>query len=45
MIIFALAENPACKFYEAIGGKRIGTEEIEIGGEEFTEIVFGWNLA
>jgi len=45
MIIFALAENPACKFYEAIGGKRIGTEEIEIGGEEFTEVVFGWNLA
>ncbi|MCM3362649.1 GNAT family N-acetyltransferase [Niallia sp. MER TA 168] len=44
MIIFALEENPACKFYEAIGGKRIGTEEIEIGGKEFAEVVFGWNL-
>ncbi|WP_312096403.1 GNAT family N-acetyltransferase [Niallia sp.] len=42
MIICALADNPACMFYETLGGKRIGTEEIEIGGKEFIEIVFGW---
>lgn len=42
MIILALADNPACKFYEANGGKRIGTEEVEIGGKKLTEVVFGW---
>lgn len=44
MIILALEENPACRFYEALGGRRIGTEEIEIGGKEFTEVVFGWKM-
>ncbi|SLK41611.1 acetyltransferase [Mycobacteroides abscessus subsp. abscessus] len=42
MIILALEDNPACMFYETIGGKRIGIEEIEIGGKEFIEVVYGW---
>lgn len=42
MVIMAISENPACKFYEAIGGKKIGTEEAEIGGKKLTEVVFGW---
>ncbi len=42
MVILAISENPACKFYEAIGGKKIGTEEAEIGGKKLTEVVFGW---
>lgn len=42
MVIFALEENPACRFYEAIGGKLIGKEEIEIGGKPLLEVVYGW---
>ncbi len=44
MIILALEDNPACMFYETLGGKRMGTEELEIGGKEFTEVVYGWRL-
>lgn len=42
MIIIALEDNPACGFYEKMGGVVIGKEKSEIGGDEFTELVFGW---
>ena len=46
MLIWALAENPACRFYEALGGKAIDTEEIEMGGKQLSETAYGWeNLA
>ncbi|WP_210469293.1 GNAT family N-acetyltransferase [Sporosarcina sp. 6E9] len=43
MLIWALEENPACLFYENLGGKKIDTTEIEIDGQEFSEIAFGWD--
>lgn len=42
MIIWAIEENPACRFYEALGGKKIDTAEIEIEGKKLSEIAYGW---
>ena len=43
MIIWALQENPACYFYEKLGGKKIDTAEIEIDGQKLSEIAYGWD--
>lgn len=43
MLIWALEENPACHFYEKLGGKKIDTAEIEIDGQKLSEIAFGWD--
>ena len=43
MLIWALEENPACRFYEALGGKKIDTAEIEIDGRKLGEIAYGWD--
>ncbi|WP_179392727.1 GNAT family N-acetyltransferase [Sporosarcina sp. JAI121] len=43
MLIWAIEENPACRFYEALGGKKIDTEEIEIGGKNLSEVAYGWD--
>ncbi|GAA0594684.1 GNAT family N-acetyltransferase [Virgibacillus siamensis] len=42
MLIWVLQDNPATYFYESIGGKRIGTDELEINGVKLTEIAYGW---
>lgn len=42
MLIWALAKNSACAFYEKMGGKRIDVAEIEIDDEQLEEIAFGW---
>ena len=41
-VIWAHARNNACFFYEAMGGKRVGTRTTRIMGEETPEIAFGW---
>ena len=43
MLIWAIEENPACRFYEALGGKQVDTEEIEIAGKKLSEVAYGWN--
>ena len=43
MLIWALAENPACRFYEKLGGKKIDTAEIEIDGKKLVEFAYGWS--
>jgi GNAT superfamily N-acetyltransferase len=42
MLIWAIEENPACRFYERLGGKKIDTEEIEIAGKKVSEVAYGW---
>ena len=42
MLIWALEENPACRFYESLGGKVIDTAEIEIAGKKLKEAAYGW---
>lgn len=43
MIIWALEENPSCKFYKKIGGIRTREKIVNIGGKKLLEIGFGWN--
>jgi GNAT superfamily N-acetyltransferase len=43
LLIWALEANPACRFYERLGGKKIDTAEIEIDGQKLDEIAFGWD--
>jgi GNAT superfamily N-acetyltransferase len=42
MLIWALEENPACRFYEKLGGKKADTAEIEIDGKKLGEVAYGW---
>lgn len=42
MLIWALADHPACHFYERLGGKRVDTAEIDIDGKQLQEVAFGW---
>ena len=42
MLIWVLADNPACSFYEKMGGKIVGKSEIEIAGGYYKEQAYGW---
>ncbi len=42
MLAWVLADNPACRFYEAMGGSRIEVKRVTIGGAELDEIAYGW---
>jgi ribosomal protein S18 acetylase RimI-like enzyme len=42
LIVWVLAANPACAFYEAMGGRRIRHRAIEIGKQSFVEIAYVW---
>lgn len=42
MLMWVLADNPACQFYETLGGQRVHEKEIEKGGTKLSEIAYGW---
>jgi ribosomal protein S18 acetylase RimI-like enzyme len=42
MLVWVLAENPACQFYAALGGQPIEQKELEIGGKNLVEVAYGW---
>jgi ribosomal protein S18 acetylase RimI-like enzyme len=41
-LVWAHARNPACFFYEAMGGRRVATRTTRLMGEPTPEIGFGW---
>jgi ribosomal protein S18 acetylase RimI-like enzyme len=43
VIVRVLAHNPACKFYEALGGKHVSSEEIVFGGVALEEVIYHWS--
>lgn len=43
MLAWVLEENPACKFYEALGGQRIQSKKIDMRGYQLLEIAYGWS--
>jgi GNAT superfamily N-acetyltransferase len=43
MAVWVLALNPFRKFYEALGGQFIAEQQIERGGESFSEIAYAWS--
>jgi GNAT superfamily N-acetyltransferase len=42
MLLWVLAENPACAFYGHLGGQPIREKHVEIGGKLVKEIAYGW---
>jgi ribosomal protein S18 acetylase RimI-like enzyme len=42
MLVWVLADNPACRFYETLGGQKVYEKEIERGGAKLIEIAYGW---
>ncbi|MCL6454130.1 MAG: GNAT family N-acetyltransferase [Alicyclobacillus sp.] len=42
LLVWVLAENSACRFYEAMGGQPMREAEAEIGGKRLREIGYGW---
>jgi GNAT superfamily N-acetyltransferase len=42
MVVLVLEDNEACKFYESMGGKKIGRLKDMIGGKTVYELIFGW---
>lgn len=42
MLVWALIENPACYFYQNLGGQPLQKRPFSIGGKDLTEIAFGW---
>jgi ribosomal protein S18 acetylase RimI-like enzyme len=43
MLVWVLADNRYRAFYEALGGKRIGEQPIEIGQQTMLEVAYGWD--
>jgi GNAT superfamily N-acetyltransferase len=43
MMLWVLAKNPACRFYEALGGRRIMSKTVSEGGIELEEVAYGWD--
>ena len=42
MLVWVLAKNPACQFYEALGGAKVKEQKIERGGATLIEVAYGW---
>ena len=42
MLVWVLADNPSCRFYESLGGKVVRERTISIGGQELAELGYGW---
>ena len=42
MMLWVFEENPACRFYESLGGARVREEMIERGGHPIKKVAYGW---
>lgn len=42
MLLWVLADNSACKFYEALGGEKVDERETVRAGVLLKEIAYGW---
>jgi ribosomal protein S18 acetylase RimI-like enzyme len=42
MLLWVLTENPACRFYESLGGKKIAEKKIDVGSQILSECAYGW---
>ena len=42
MLVWVFIKNPACKFYEVMGGRRMYLKQFEIGGASIEEAGYGW---
>jgi GNAT superfamily N-acetyltransferase len=44
MEVRVLAENPACRFYESLGGRPLSRGMHAVGGVDYPEVRYGWEL-
>ena len=42
MIVWALEENPAVKFYKRLGAVPVMTKTVSIGGRDLSDLALGW---
>ena len=42
MLVWVLAQNPARRFYEALGGAYLYDKRVTIGGADLIEVAYGW---
>jgi len=42
LMLWVLADNPTRGFYEAMGGKLLGEQQIQIGPDSLREVAYGW---
>ncbi len=43
MLLWVLEDNhPARRFYESLGGQRLGSKTVTIGGADLQEVSYGW---
>jgi GNAT superfamily N-acetyltransferase len=43
MLVWVLEENEYRRFYEKIGGSLVDSKQISVGGNELTEVAYGWS--
>lgn len=43
LMLWVLEQNPAAGFYAAMGGKRVASKPITIGGAALVEVAYGWD--
>jgi ribosomal protein S18 acetylase RimI-like enzyme len=42
LVIWVLKDNPACRFYERLGGRMIAEKVVEIGGKQLLDAAYVW---
>lgn len=42
LVIWVLKENPACRFYERLGGQIFAEKAVEIGGKTLLDVAYVW---
>jgi len=42
LAVWVLRDNPACGFYQRMGGVQVAEQMIEIGGRALPEVAYGW---
>lgn len=42
MLVWVLADNPAYRFYERLGGRQVNQKQVEIGGVQLIEVAYAW---
>jgi GNAT superfamily N-acetyltransferase len=42
LVVWALEANPACRFYQRLGGIEVAAQTIDIGNQSLPEVAYGW---
>jgi GNAT superfamily N-acetyltransferase len=42
MLVWVFAGNPAHRFYETLGARRVDAKRVAIGGADLEEVAYGW---